>query len=231
MIKPIVILFLLIISSPFASQEKALLTKEETVNYINKKLEETHRILFEYKFEIITQYRPSKESFTTDHMHIMSNVFRYDQDGYISHRLQLANMKESCASTDFSFGSKSSEVRFKPNHITKVEEIQTHDQKVGALRLTFLPNTDKWEKDELWYKIKEEKPKRVYSHTDIWGNAQYVTRFDVARNCEKRTAEHSPKGELIVYFFKSDPENSRRLQRAFQHLIDLYKAEDDPFGD
>jgi hypothetical protein len=216
----------------FYAQDKASLTKEETINYINKKLEETVSVEFNYTFEI--RYRKYPESTTTrNRMFIRSNSLELNSNGTMTHMDKIASSLSACNGEDYYYGSKTSKVNFNPKHIIKVDTISSNDPRIGRLQITFLANTEKWEKSKFEYKLHTEEQKSVFSHWDSYGRPVYGEDeiIDHANCDDSWSSSETPKGDLIIYYFKSDPENGKKLLKAFSHLIALYKAEDDPFGE
>jgi hypothetical protein len=222
-------IFSLIVSATCFGQ--ATLTKEETMNYINKKLRETYNLDFIYEFNAIYQQEPRLTT-KFDKMFIIENNFSLESDGRIVHVDKIATTLTGCNANDWTiYGAQSTRVSFNPLHITKVEIRNTNDSRIGQILVSFLANTPKWDKHKYTYKIKTEKTKRVFSHYDFWGNAVYYNQNYSTYNCEYGwTSTAVPTGDLVIYYFKSDPENGPRLIKAFNHLVALYKAEDDPFG-
>lgn len=214
------------------AQDKASLTKDETINYINKKLQETFEIEFNSDFDVIYKNYPERLSYKVKKMYILSNSIKLNSNGTITHTDKIASSLSSCYQESYYYGSKKCEVSFNPIHIIKVDTVSNNDPRIGLLKITFLANTEKWEKHKYEYKMHTEKKKKVFSHHDFFGNAVYYDDVTTSYSCDNSwSSTDVPKGNLIIYFFKSDPENGKKLIKAFSHLIDLGKAEDDPFGE
>jgi|GEM_PF-1583540 len=230
MLKNFLAASLTLLSFTLFAQDKASLTKEETVNYINKKLKETYGVDFSTSFEIITQSKP-RASHQTRKMYVIYNECTLESDGRITHIDKIASSTAGCYSEPYYYGSKSTRVSFNPAHITRVEALSGSDPKIGSIRIDFISNTEKWEKHKYEYKLRSEVKKKVYSHRDFFGNPVYYDNVsDVYRCDDSWSSTDVPTGSLIVYYFSSDPENGNRLVKAFKHLVALAKAEDDPFG-
>jgi len=231
--KKVLLFFALTLTSvSLFAQDKASLTKDETINYINKKLQETLEIEFNYDFDVIYKNYPERLSFKQKKMYIINNSIRLNSNGTITHTDKIASSLSSCYQENYYYGSKKCEVRFNPIHITKVDTVSTSDSRIGQLKITFLANTEKWEKHKYEYKMHTDKTKKVFSHYDFFGNAVYYDETNTTYSCDDSwSSTDVPKGDLVIYYFKSDPENGKKLIKAFSHLIDLYKAEDDPFGE
>lgn len=230
--KIVSLILLILLSLKSFEQSKASLTKEETINYINKKLKETESIEFNYDFYVRYRQYPKDEGYNTKRMYILYNSLQLRSDGKVVHTDKVASSLAGCYQESYYYGSKKTEVSFNPNHITSVDILTTSDSRIGQIKLSFLANTARWEKHKYEYKIHKDIKKKVYSHNDFWGNPVYYDDVKTTYNCDDTwSSTNIPTGDVIIYFFKSDPENGNKLVKAFNHLISLYKAEDDPFGD
>lgn len=202
----------LIAGSPNVEAQDVALTKEETVNYINRKLSEVLE-------------KPMAGNFIT------INKIEYLTDGYLKHIDLLATAIGGCNSgNSIPYGGKKSEITFKPTYITKVDTISGGGSAIGILKIDFIPNTVKWNITE-YTKSVEPIYREEYWYTDIWGRAHYTDEYKGDKvNCNSNSRT-SNSNSVYIYFLKADPSNYSRLIKAFDHLIALYKAEDDPFGE
>lgn len=188
------------------------LTKEETVNYINKKLAEVLEKSIGGEF-------------------ITLNKLTYMEDGgYISHEDKMETSTAGCSrNNSLPYNGKYTKLTFKPEHVTRIDSVASGSAAIGILRITLLPNTAKWSVTN-YHKSVTAVYKKKYSHTDFWGNAQYNNEYSHDK-VECLSNPGSPgSNRVYVYFLKADPANFGKLQRAFNHLVALYKAEDDPFA-
>ncbi|MBS4043788.1 MAG: hypothetical protein KGZ59_08225 [Chitinophagaceae bacterium] len=188
------------------------LTKQETINYINKKLNE------------VLERKVGTDYLTLNKIELMN-------DGFIKHSDKIESSLKGCDSySSASYSGKRTEIIFKPNHITKIDTLNSNTSGLGTLVIRFLPNTVKW---EITNYSKSVKPryKRKFSHYDFWGNAQYTEDYvgdDI--DCNSTINRNITTNAVSIYYLSADPANANRLMKAFKHLIALYKAEDDPFG-
>ncbi len=237
MIKKIFFIFGMITTLPLFSQDKAALTKGETINYINKKLLETQNLQFNYNFDV--KYRKGY-NFTQqfNRMYITSNYFELNSSGTIKHVDVLATSLSNCYSlipkskdnTNLRYGNVQSVINFNPIYITNVEIIANNDDKIGIIRIKFLANTEKWERNKYEYLMYEIKAEKYIHYYDNNNRPVYDDINNVYYGCYTFNSDYTPSGSLDVFFLKSDPDNGKKLIKAFNHLIALYKAEDDPFG-
>ncbi|QSW88417.1 hypothetical protein J0383_19450 [Flavobacterium endoglycinae] len=221
------IMFLLV--TPSRAQN---LTKQETVNYINKKITEARNKIHPFVIDDKVQFA-APLSFSDSWAYIYENNLASGSNNKIVYTGSFATDQYGCYNrqhynftTPEYYSGVYSSVEFLPAHISAVEIIQTQPhQEVGLLKLSFIPNALK----QLAYQYK----KRVYctypgngdAFCDCWnydsrlvGSMYTSTYFDY---------------DTVIYipFLKLDGDENR-LKKAFEYLKDLYLAEqeDDPFG-
>ena len=183
----IVVVFLF---APAASAQDAMLTKEETVNYLQKKLK-----------EVDGRYK----TVTGDKFLYREPSLTLLKDGTVE-LVYTTTSSEFCLSgytVKFSY-------RFNPGEIAKIGIFGSEkaDDPIRHLSLKFSARTARAREDHsngpqckagLGYK---------YGTNQQWGDLT----------------------EVEFPFFATFPENRGRITRAFLHLRDLAKAEEDPFA-
>lgn len=206
------LMFLLIICGSFYLAPAQDLTKEETVNYINKKLVEA------IDFGIYDE----KDGY------LLNQKFSVKGD-FIEFTLKRANSKKDCYSSH-KYEGKNRIVLLKPKHIKEIEEMSVDsNQTIGLMKVSFLPKLVKYE-DSQTIGSHTKKTKRVYWYTDIWGTRHYADEDNGYTTDCNTTNETGTMNWITLYYIKEEANSGSKLIKALNHLIDLYKAEDDPFG-
>lgn len=179
-----------------SSQDKASLTKGETINYINKKVK-----------ECIGHFRTP--------VGFNSPVYYYDakfkEDGdNVTLEIESSNYSERKSECDY--WVRSTWQTFNPGKIVSItdETINAKDP-IGIIILKLNSTTGISKNYVQWYRTK---------YTD--GTCKNFGNGD-------GTKTQSIK-EVGLIFQHADPENFNKLKKALGYLRDLYKAEDDPFG-
>lgn len=215
----------------------AALTKEETVNYINKKLGEVLNLKMDnYPFNVRKTNRGNNDDYwKVNSVYITDNHLSYENSDILIHTDQIANTLNKCYQVgEDIYGSKRTTIHFNPRHVTKIEVVSDNEEKIGTLRIDFIPNTVKWDNHKYEFNIMTQRDVKEYTGMkDFFGNPIYRDAYAWDYKCDNTyKSTNTPKGDAVfIYFLKSEPSNANKLVKAFNHLIDLHKAEDDPFGD
>lgn len=190
-------LFIAVIAflSVSASAQKEMLTKQETINYIDKKIKESEGLWY---------YSPSfKKNLVQETI-----TFSGNGDGTVKiDSTRSTKMEANCKeSTSVTF-------RFKPETIASVELESPDTSSRGTIIIKLIGKTA-----------------RVT--TNLYGPAQINSETGECLNYRSRTGSDSGStvDNVWVSFLITDPTNFDKLRKAFMHLRDLAKAEDDPFG-
>lgn len=214
-IYPQFIVFLFFILVPIISIRAQDLTKEETVNYINKKLKEAldHGV------------------YTDTHGYLLDQSFKLEGDFIIFSQKRATSTGSCYSSKDYTkaYESFEYESRIKANYIKQTKEISTpSNPSIGKIEISFHPKL-----------VKSEKVITIGTHTHYWkkvynGVVHYGERL-YDEISDYKTECNTSKETLTItmhplYFVKESENSGSKLIKALTHLIDLYKAEDDPFG-
>jgi hypothetical protein len=198
--KQVLIVLLVISSLSLFAQDKVALTKEETVNYINKKM-----------IEVCSQW-------VTDR----SNSREYISEAYVSItkdcNLYFSN-KRANKSSDFTCGDWTKERKyiFNPAHIVDItdEELPTN-QALGFIKVKLISLTGKLQTEHKMV-VRITNPRH-----EQYNQCNYNKVIDdTSESCQF----------VYIPYLKSDPTNFNKIKKAFEHLKDLCKSEDDPFGE
>ncbi|WP_462219141.1 hypothetical protein [Ferruginibacter sp.] len=199
------------------SQDKASLTKEETVNYLNKKINE----IKDYSSVINSKsyyHRSSEVKSSKDNLKISYDQSNYKQrpEGTLVTINDRNKYKIPMRIYPCDYFIENITQEFNPAYIVSVE-IGNNDQNagtVGFMQITLKSKTVKYliERNKTSYTVSGGNNdgecgdfQKVYSNTNFY---------------------------TIVYFpyLKADDTNFNKIKKALEYLRDLYKAEDDPFG-
>jgi hypothetical protein len=167
--KKYLFLFLIALFTASVTAQDAMLTKEETVNYINKKLQELEG----------------------RDMSWANGSVRFSD---LSFRLKKDDVELKFTETSTS-GPRYTTYVFNPGHISSFDTI--HGPQTGsavrAFSVKFPTKTGRWAQGSLYAPFRD---------------VDYVQ----------------------MPYFDAIPGNRKRLEKALLHLRDLYRAEDEPFG-
>lgn len=206
--KKLAILFLF---SPFyAVAQDVVLTKGETISYLQKKLKEgiKHR-LGDYTLE-------------DNKISISDCDVSYNRETNTGSR-----PSESYPSYRPSYTEYYNTYSFNPQHIKSITESSSSSGTLKYLTIKLIGKTGKrtyYTKD---YQQQTNK-KWVYDYRYQGGgyyNYTYYYSFTTGNSSTEAT------DTVVFYFLASDPTNFNKFKRALEHLRDLCKAEDDPFGE
>ena len=182
------------------AQEKAALTKEETVNYLNKKLK-----------ECIGHYRQTPVTGEDDRIFYYHNVSFTLSGSTLKLYMKYSNYKEGTGTKECDYFLIDWTVEFNPIHITQItEKSNTKNSPVGGIDVKFISKIAVEESD--------------YYQRNV--NNDNGRCFGLA--LAKET--HYSVDTTDLGFLQADPSNFNKIKKALEHLRDLSKAEDDPFG-
>lgn len=215
--KVIITLFFFIFSSNFFYAQGAGLTKEETVNYINKKIKE----VIGYK----SVWRNSTSS-----AYILENNLKYHGEGKYSFNEYWSNGKTKTIK-DYEWkredkmgegGYDGSELErsFNAAYITSVTDYgeDPDNKSIGRIKISFSSDAVKLTRTDYTQTIKEHNNNENMDYN--WYYRDYTTNSSTKY-----------ESYIILHYPKIDAEDGKKLMKALKYLVDLEKAEDDPFRD
>jgi carboxypeptidase C (cathepsin A) len=209
-------IFLMLYTIAMFAQDRAALTKEETVNYINKKLAEVIKS-GAYENDKSQQWYCWKQtsalagtdltithSVNNDRDEEFGSYFK--RTGFTSNGRAYEKRHYSCDYSKFN-----TEIKFNPAYIKSFEIHPNNNETtgVGRILITLSSKTAKISSEEVY----------TYDEEGQW-----------CLSMEKRKPVTSVTAEFEIYFLQADNTNFNKLKKAFEHLRDLVKAEEDPFG-
>lgn len=206
----LLILLFLIFSTTSYCQEKASLTKEETVNYLKKKLNNI-------------------EGYAGSNTYVNSCSISSGDNCKIDYRVESSNMVlaevKSRSFEDVGLIKTSLKISF---DLTLVKEIQDlgGNESVGKIKVILTSSSGKQQvvKNEV-IKLRRngaDEYERVYPDAPEF--ALYY------KKTVEKLNENSFSNYVYLYYLKADDSNFSKIKKAFDYLIALCKAEDDPFG-
>lgn len=216
--KQLTTLLLFFLSINLSYSQGAGLTKEETVKYINKKLKE------------VEGYKTSWSNDAT--AYILENKMESLGDGKYNYINYYSNGENYCTSDKTSSSGSRFNNEFKAIHIKSMEEISEAkaNKSIGRIRVTLHEKAVKWWARDFSLNS-EDVYRKVFLYTDYWGNAQYTDEYSYTKYwCTNSDRDITYDGDFVLYYSKVDAEDGKKLLKALQYLVDLEKAEDDPFG-
>lgn len=190
------------------AQEKAMLTKDETVNYLNKKLAEA------------LNHKRAKQFVLGNKMSLAGCELKYAKKhaNKINYNTYLTYTYDNARSGEFT------DV-FYPNHIKEIIDAGSSvGESCGTIKVVLISAASKKHTLQKSFVQHTEKV-RKYDNYQTWYEDRYYYTFD--------TDEETNTSESIVYlwYLNSDPTNFSKIKKALEHLSALCKAEDDPFGE
>ncbi|MBG7610790.1 hypothetical protein IU405_00825, partial [Polaribacter sp. BAL334] len=102
----------------------------------------------------------------------------------------------------------------------------------GRIKIVLTSNSSKKKEIQKAYILKTEKVKIKHNYYEQQQTGQYF-HFE-SRNYysfEEEENNSTVVTEIFLYYLKSDPTNFNKIKKALEHLRNLCKAEDDPFGE
>ena len=216
MIKYVFSYSLILINGMLLAQSNTKLTKEETVEYINKRSKEVVGY---------TKANSAGEVFT-----IKDQFCKLTSDNKIERSLERVRI-----GYDFNpnYGQLDRRVVnieiYNPAHIQSIElGASTNEaEAVGTIVINLLPQSARHTFQiynrfpDINKYIGPSGPDDLRAYAWNW----------VPLDKNKGGSGNEQASAVYLYFLKTDPSNFNRLKRALEHLRDLCKAEKDPFGD
>lgn len=205
--------FLIFISFSALAQSGPMLTKQETINYLDKKAK-----------EVIGHYRTIERSDNNGNftLYYDKNSVLLDGDN-LTLKMSRRNKKEGAIGYSYypcDYFEQTHENIFNPAHILKIEKASNiiGGEPIGAIKITLKANTGKWN-FYIFTPIKEV--------TNI--NHEHFSKcYDLNEYLPGRVKESTK--EVYLTYLQADDSNFDKIRKALEHLRDLYNAEDDPFG-
>lgn len=226
--KILLVLFISIETFSAFSQEKKVLTKEETIDYLNEKINEVNS-LYSIDNRIENGHSYKKIYF--------KDVLEFKKDGLnsISIRYQFITPQKM----DYI-------KQVTPKYAAKYADLVNYwviDCRYGEVIEGFIFNPADIKDDSLKIKSSWEGPVGFFTFDLIQKTAKYTLRvFKPSQLSNGDCIEHlllSRDEEQYVNklytritfpYLQDDPGNFNKIKRALLHLKKLYQADDDPFG-
>ncbi|MCT1523886.1 hypothetical protein [Sphingobacterium hotanense] len=194
--------------------QNATLTKEETINYLNKKAN-----------EVVGHYRTIRDVsvaqnftyyYTDNRVSLSGENLRFDQ-----RRRNYKNDGYGDTTYPCDFVIQEHETILNPAHIVAIEhEVNViSGEPIGTLKITLVNNVA--QRNINFFAPTKKVTNENHSH---YGECHEIREFPQHRVSES---------VKVVYlsYLQSDPSNFNKLKKALEYLRDLMKAEDDPFGE
>ena len=194
--KLITICLLIAITFTVSAQAKSALTKNETIQYLNKKANEC-----EGHFRT-----PDDSAFAKGvarKMYYKELSFELS-DEKVSIKVMSSNNSENDYSK--SYFERYNKQSFNPSQIISIANETTNlNEPLGLILITLKSNSC----------VSEQSVKYHNGNSFSYHDPTAI----------------SSKSEVGLVFLNADPENYNKIKKALEYLRDLYKAEDDPFGE
>jgi hypothetical protein len=201
---------LLTTTSVVLAQQKALLTKEETINYINKKIADCLKLKDKDKYYL--EYFSLK---ITD-----CNI-----KVYYSYVTELGGLPTN--ESRYNYKEYNYDASFNPMQIIAIDvNDASSTADVGGMILTFKAKTAK--KSIVTGKYVEKK--NPYYQGSPYQDRNGKWWDETYKKYEKEEGTLVATDFITIPYLKSDPDSFTKIKKALEHLRDLCKAEDDPFG-
>ncbi|MCW3074544.1 MAG: hypothetical protein JWP69_1613 [Flaviaesturariibacter sp.] len=195
------------------AQEKAALTKEETVNYIQKKLQEaTENSFFEESNKEFRYCWIQTISLNGDILRIHHSVNNNKEKETASYTKHPCDEDRNKRCYDCYYKKHVTTISFNPSYIADIvidPDVNTTSA-IGRMIIKLNTKTAKY-------------------HTIAYGSYD-EGRCECCLSTGKRSETDNVDNTVFFYYLQADAANFTKLKKAFEHLRDLFKAEDDPFG-
>ncbi|MFD1630959.1 hypothetical protein [Pseudopedobacter beijingensis] len=213
--KQLTTILLVLFSINMCYSQGASLTKEETVNYINNKITESINKIHPYRVQ-------------NNNLIIYENRFRLGSNGKVQYSCDFASDNSGCYQNQYKrdgnveyYKRILSEIEFSPIHIQSIEIMPTLNN-VGLIKLQFISNALK----QIHYSYSEKKNIRYPGNGDAYSDC-YSRDYAFGKRYTDKYFHY--EDSIYIPYVKIDKED-QKIIKAFNYLIDLSKAEDDPFG-
>ena len=185
------------------------LTKQETISYIQKKLNEGLNHKYD-KYSLISHDLSISECTITSGAKVKSGG---ENLGYTTRTYSDYKISEDIS-------------KFDPRLISEIVEETPTSGSLKLLRVKLIGKSSMFSWWNQSYSTKEEKKwVRDYNYENN-GYYTYSTYYELETTSKFFESRYS----VYFYFLGTDPTNLNKLKKAFEHLKDLCEAEDDPFG-
>ena len=189
------------------------LTKDETVNYLNRKAK-----------EVIDHYRsvPTDDKKSTITYYYSANEVSMNGD-----KLKISQARKSHRDNVIkegyypcSYHMQKHENIFNPAHILSIEKDPNvvSGEPIGVIKITLKYNTGQWNFSLFSPAMKSNDP----------NSSGYGLCYSFGEYLPSRLS--STKNVMYLSYLQSDDTNFTKIKKALEYLRDLCKAEDDPFG-
>lgn len=209
--RKILMMFLLAAGiAPAFGQEKVTLTKGETISYLNKKFAEA--LQHKYKTDYITSSSITIKDCSVTYTVVIGSDLKD---------------RPYRSSTSNSARDERLEFTFNPMHINEVK-ILPGDQggtPVGRMVIKLISKVGKCRSVVSRYKTNSR------NYRGAWNGSAYPLLTEYYYTWEPTQDETETMMTMSFFYLQSDPDNFKKIQKAFEHLKSLCKAEDDPFGE
>lgn len=200
------ILFLLlslIVGRTLLAQEKTALTKEETINYINKKVKECEG---HYNSSMMSDDKFMKNYYLKLSLEKSGDKVQY----FFS---SSTHITEPTTGDKCDYMSFSNYFTFNPAHIKMIndDKYNIKGEPVGLIEISLISNT-----------CNAIRATYEYTKKNDYGNC-----YNWAQSANDKTSDE----KVYLRYLQSDPSNFNKIRKALEHLKALYIAEDDPFSD
>lgn len=200
--KQLLIYLLALCSVSSFAQEKTALTKEETINYLSKKAG-----------EVINNKRTASDGYTR---YMLEHTIRLSGENVVVYFKRSSHLESP--RNDCSYYYQENWQTFNPAHIVEIiDESNKSGEVLGAVKIKLISKTGNSK-----FEIVTRK-----------GNG-YPQASALYCDCCQSNYQPSivnPTEYIYITYLSSDPSNFNKIKKALEHLRDLYKAEDDPFGE
>lgn len=210
--KKLLIIIALSLSVGMANAQNATLTKQETVNYLNKKAQ-----------EVIGHYRtiPTDDNTKNIKYYYPDNSVSMSGDKVIF-EMKRRNHKDGALDYSYypcDYHEQKYENIFNPAHIISIEKgiNYVNGEPIGAIKIIL-----KAVGQENSYAYAPTK--RVTNEN----NKHYGKCYEFEEYTQLRNKKSTK--EVFFTYLQSDDTNFNKIKKALEYLRDLAKAEDDPFG-
>lgn len=184
------------------AQEKATLTKEETINYLSKKAG-----------EVVNNKRTASDGYTR---YMLRHNVSLSAESVVIYFKRSSHLQK--AYNDCSYYYQENWQTFNPAHIIDItNEPSKNGEVLGVVTIKLISKTGNTK-----FEVVGSGPNRYFQDSARYCNC-----------CEDKYEPTVVNPTEYIYFsyLSSDPTNFNKIKKALEHLKNLYKAEDDPFGE
>jgi hypothetical protein len=218
--KKLLIPILLIGCSIISYAQNTALTKEEAVNYLNKKVKEAigHYITVDFggtAGKKTLYFWSSSVSLSGDKITFSRERANYKERQYAQKTWVSGHGYQYFYPCDYL--TINDQLTFNPAHILKIENYDgdVAGEPVGSAKITLKSNTGIFKRTAGSVTSKFTDP-----NSDFYGRCVDF----------KEQSDSQSTNTIYISYLKADDTNFNKIKKALEYLRDLLKAEDDPFG-